>query len=404
MSEIGQIQRGTLIRKLLRISAIGVGVIAGPGVLFVLPYLLPLEEFSSFAAVLAIAQLIGNLGALSLDVSCPRLGIKFHWAAVYCLVSVLLASAVVHFGLGGNLNEKFIVGGLIAWVSTLTAILLSYPLFAAKAKLYGVVGLLKALAFLFILILSLRLGVIPAMAWLIAAMCSLFVVAVILKFKGGQDLIRRNSQSGWKDVVRFSAPLAVIVTTSALPFVLDRAIGQQLLSTTEFARYAVAVTWAVPIIYIGNIIQQSIIASTRYDTLRTTLYWAGWLFVMSLLYISLVAILSLYFVRVPYFVDGLDFIHLWGWIVGWYAIYSAINFPLAAVMQKHFSAFQFKTLAYVNAGVIGSWLIFSYSLYTNFDSLGWTVNKTITLILFTAIFAALGMSAKAVFVYRHLAK
>lgn len=404
MCSVIETQRNILLHRVLRIATIGIGTMAGPGVLFVLPYLLSLDQFASFAAVLAIAQLIGGLGGFGLDVSCPRLEIKLQWAAVYSLLSMLLAFTLVFFGFGGSLSEKFIVGGLIAWTSSLTAIFHSYSLFAGKARLYGVIGLAKALVFLAVLVLAIYLGISPAVAWFFAALSGLFVAFWLLIMSGGVVLHGSSSQSGWKDVIQFSTPLAIIVGASALPFVLDRAIGQQILSTAEFARYAVAVTWAVPIIYIGNVIQQSIIATRKDDSMQTVLYWGGGLFIVGAIYIVLVGILSLYFVRVPYFANGRDFIHLWGWIVGWYVIYSSISFPVAAVMQKHFSAVQLKSLAYVTAAIVALWLVSVYGLYANFFSAAVIENKTMTIILFTVFLAVVGVSPKIVFVFRYLSR
>jgi hypothetical protein len=409
MAEVGLVdiietQRTSILYPVLRIATIGVGAMAGPGVLFVMPYILPLDQFVVIAAVLAIAQLMGSLGSFGLDITCPRLGIKLQWAAVYNSLSMLVASAVVFFGFGSPLTEKFILGLLIAWVGSLTAIFHSYSLFAGRARLYGVIGLAKALVFLAVLVFAIYLGVSPEIAWFLAALSGLFIAFWLLIMNGGVDSSGSNTQSGWKEVIRFSTPLAIIIAAGALPFVLDRAIAQHLLNVAEFARYTVAVTWALPVIYIGNIVQQSMIATKKDDSTRTMLFWGVGLMIAGTVYIVLIGLLSLYFVRIPYFADGEDFIRLWGWIVGWYVIYSAISFPVAAVIQKHFSAVQLQSLAYITASIAVLWLVSAYGLYANFISGAAMENKTMAIIVFAVFFAVVGVSPKIVFVYRYLTK
>ena len=195
MAEVGLVdiietQQTSILYPVLRIATIGVGAMAGPGVLFVMPYILPLDQFVVIAAVLAIAQLMGSLGSFGLDITCPRLGIKLQWAAVYNSLSMLVASAVVFFGFGSPLTEKFILGLLIAWVGSLTAIFHSYSLFAGRARLYGVIGLAKALVFLAVLVFAIYLGVSPEMAWFLAAIGGLFVAFWLLIMNGAQVRLR----------------------------------------------------------------------------------------------------------------------------------------------------------------------------------------------------------------------
>lgn len=389
--------------RLFRISAIGVGTISGPGLLFALPYLLSIAQFASFAAVLAIAQLISSIGGFGLDVSCPRLGVKSQWAAVYSLLATTVASGIVFLGFDSQLSEKFILGSLIAGIGSLTAILHSYSLFAGRASLYGLIGLTKALVFLMVLVFAIYMGVSPSVAWLVAAVCGLLVSLGLLNINGVvTTAVYSNSQSGWKDVVQISAPLAIIVAIGALPFVLDRALAQHFLNANDFARYAVAVTWAAPVIYIGNIVQQSMIATKRDVSVQVMCCWGGGIFILSSIYILIVVILSQYFIDVPYFENGQDFICLWGWIVGWYAIYSTIGFPVNAVMQKYFAPTRLKFLACLTAGFCGIGLAFTYILYVSFSLM--VESKLLAIILFTLLFAIMGVFPKIILVIKYLSR
>lgn len=377
---------------------------AGPGILLVLPFLLPMSEFASLAAILAISQLIASIGGFGLEVSCPRLGVKMKLAAMYSFTAIIISSGFVFIAFGSQLDSKFVFGLLIAWVSSLTAIYHSYSLFAGKAKLYGIIGLAKAVIFLIILSSSIYFGISPSIAWFVSSICSLLVTFGLLEVNGSDDLIRVNSILGWRDVFGLSAPLAIIVAAGALPFVFDRALAQHLLSKIDFARYAVAVTWAVPVIYIGNVVQQSMIAAKKDDSILSVCYWGCGIFVISLIYILIFIILSLYLINIPYFENGQDFINLWGWIVGWYTIYSTISFPVAAVMQKYFSSNQLKSLAFATAGICGVSLILAYVLYVKFFSIMAIEIKLITIILFTIFFAIVGILPKIVLVTRYLVK
>lgn len=391
---------------MIRIATIGVGTMAGPGLLFVLPYLLPTNQFASFAAVLAISQLIAGIGGFGLEVSCPRLGVERQWAAIYSFSAIMIASGLVFMGFGNPLDEKFVYGLLIAWASSLTSIIHSYAIFAGRAKLYGLIGLTKALVFLIVLVCSIYVGISPSLSWLISSLCGLSVAFALLKTDDSVALIRAADVSTpkWKDVARLSAPLAIIVAAGALPFVLDRAVAQQIMNQLEFARYAVAVTWAVPVLYIGNVIQQTMIATKKIDSIKTVCYWGCVIFSMGSIYFLLIALLSLYVVKVPYFANGRDFVHIWGWLVGWYVIYSTVSFPVAAVVQKYFSSTQLKSLTYVTSGILGIFLLAAYFLYVNYLPLLVIQNKTTIIILSTVFLAIVGVLPKLIFVSKYLCK
>lgn len=393
-----------LLNRIKRVTSIGIGTMAGPGILFALPYFLDLKQFANFASVLAISQLIMSIGGFGLDVSCPRLAIHLKRAAGYCTLATLTASVVVFFVLDSHLSIKFMLGSLIAWCGSLTAIFHSYSLFAGRPQLYGAIGFTKALVFLAIFISCIYCGIMPELAWFLAAISGLLVALFLLLMNGGVALLETNVKYSFKDVIRLSAPLAIIVAGSAMPFVLDRAIGQQILNATEFSRYAVAVTWAAPVIYMGNIAYQSMIATKQEATIKTIFFWGLGIFAFGVIYFICVVVLILHMVNVPYFLSSMDFINLWGWIAGWYIIYSSIGFPVAAVMQKSFSASQLKSLAYATTGFMVLSLIISYGLYKNIFSLMALGDMTKLIIIFTGFLAMAGTLPKIIYVFKYLSR
>lgn len=385
-------------RPATRFATIGIGTIAGPGILFLLPFILPISQFADLAAMLAISQLIMSMGGFGLETSCPRLSVRLRLATIYSVTSIFIASAFVFIWFGGEANEKFILATLIAWAGALTAIFHSYVLFAGRAKFYGMVGLLKAVIFLAVLVIAIYFRATPVFAWFLAAVTSLCATLLIVVSNRGY-VIESKPQGGWRDVMQISTPIAIIVAAGAVPFVLDRAIAQHVLCVQDFARYAVAVAWATPTLYVGNVAYQSIIATGKVIDKIALGYWCVVLLGLGILYILFVGVLVSTFVKVPYFEGGEDFFRLWGWIVSWYVIYTAISFPTAALVQKHFSATQLKSLAYVTAGVVVLWLLLAYGLQSYF-SIGYGGNKTRTIILFTGCLAMVGVLPKIVFVAR----
>lgn len=376
---------------------------AGPGVLFVLPFLLPVAQFASFAAVLAIAQLISGCGSFGLDIACPRLKVKPFWVLIYSLLSITFSAAVILFGFGNSLNENFVLSALIAWLGTLTATLHSYSIFSGRASLYGIIGVAKAVGFLAVLSISMGTGVEPGYAWFFSTLGSLCIVFVLMKWRNGfRSDPHETGEVNWRDVLRFSAPLAILIAVGALPFVADRAIAQYVLEPQQFAKYAVAVAWATPIIYIGNIIQQAIVGARQRDTLRSVSLWAGGIFALGVGYVAVVGALTLFVVRVPYFSSGRDFVGLWGWIAGWYVLYSALHFPVAAIVQKYFSANELKPLAYASATIGIGFLAVVYLVDASVDLFAragfWVV------VILMVLSSAAGVAPKIFFAVRHLKK
>jgi hypothetical protein len=166
-------------------------------------------------------------------------------------------------------------------------------------------------------------------------------------------------------------------------------------------RYAVAVTWAMPIIYIGNIFYQSMIANHKSDSIKNLIYWAGGLFAVSLMYILFVGILCMYFVKVPFFANGKDFMRLWGWIVGWYIVYSLIAFPASAVMQKNFSPIQIYRLALYTFFTL---IFFGICLYIGYWYFRQQINdgSVLMIVFISTIFSFIAVIPKITFTYNYL--
>ena len=390
-----------LLRKMKRLIAVAIGAMAGQGVMLILPFAVPIKQFAALAAVLAISQLIGAIGGFSLELSCPRLSVRLSKAILYSVATIAIASFIVLIGFKNDLSLRYAAGVTLAWLVTLTNILHSYILFSGQVRSYASLGIGKALVFLLTFALLIKLGSDPVLSWLLAASLSLaYILAFSILRNSSDEIIKEEVLSTWKDVFAFSAPSAVIVAIGALPFVLDRAIAQTYLGPADFARYTVAVTWAAPLLYLGNIFTNSMISSRRDETLKSIARSSFALVAMSILYMIFVAIAARYFIKIPFYANGKDFLKIWGVIAGWFVAYSAVSSPVAAVVQKSFHAYKLKKLAVIMAVNIAICLGAVALLLQIFGRP--TFSPMLEIALGAMVAAFLGIGPKVVFVFRHV--
>jgi hypothetical protein len=388
----------------LRTATIAVGAIAGPGVLFVLPYILPIKKFSVLAAVLATSQLVGVLGAFGLDIACPRLGISLARSALYSGITISIAALFVCISLSHTLPIQFIIAVVLAWILLLSNIFHSYSLFAGLSKVYGMIGFLKALFFLIVFIVALRCGINPELAWLMAAIAGLLTAFILLKKTWNDNYCDTNMHAGWKNIIEFSLPSALIVATSSLPFVIDRVIAQDVLGTNDFARYTVAVTWAVPILYFGNIAEKTMIATTRQESLGDILKWAVGLLAVCGAYSATIILLALFFIKVPYFQNNYEFFRIWGLLAAWYTLYTVVHNPTFAYIQKQFSTKQLKPLSMTAAVLAAIVLLSAILLINKADKIVTTISRIDLIIFLSVLLALASIWPKIYFVIRNMKK
>ncbi len=375
----------------LKVLSVAVGTLAGPGVLFALPYLLTEEQYTGFAFVLATSQLIMSVGGLGLDITCPRLGIRMKYASLYSLVSLLITAFVVFLCVGEL--ESLALSAVIAWGSYLTSIFHSYILFSGMSRLYGLIGILKSCLFLMFLMGLLRINISPSIAWLVATLVGLVFTGFILRINNEIAVDTFCNDKKIIDILKFTLPMAIIIAGGSVPFVLDKVIAQSFLDPTNFSKYVVAATWSTPIIYLGNIIYQAMISSKDISNLSVVLKWSIALLFLNLCYVLFLLGAIYYLGSVPYYSSLNEFLELWGAIVTCYIFYSVVCFPSSAILQKYIKTEQVVKVAIWTALIIFAWLFvflfYWYSIDSHFESFG-----AYAIVLLTMVSALLGISPK----------
>jgi hypothetical protein len=375
---------------------------AGQGILLALPFIAPIGQFSTLAGVLAISQLIGALGGFSLELACPRLGVKLKWAAIYSFATITLAGIVVFLFFEKKIDQQYVTGLLLAWVVTFTAIMHSYALYRGKVQSYAVIGTAKAAIFLAVFFVGVTSFGNAVISWLLAAILSLIVTFLIIKFDGvfGGDVCQSSFAQSCQSVFLLAAPSAVIVALGTLPFVLDRAIAHQVLSSDDFARYTVAVTWAAPILYFGNIITNFMVSKADLDSFRTICRHGLMMLCLGASYMAALTLAAISFLEIPFFQSSFEFMRLWAPIATWFLLFTVVSAPVAAVVQKSFSAGEMHRIAvFMIAGVaiVGTimYVMWGAVQRDTFSSTNWIV-------LASMVLAFTGLLPKMAIVARHL--
>ena len=360
--------RNAIYRKSFKFFVVALGLLAGPGVLFTLPYILGPIEYANFAKMLAVSQLISIVGTVGLEVACPRLGVKVPIATRHAVITTLLAAFFLYFLSRSLSTPQYILAVIAALCNTLNAIYQSYLVFSGRTMSYGISGAAKAITILLVLILFLHAGFDAGVAWSVASVIALMIATYFMVYERDRMKVDDNpANTNLAAIFKLGLPLAVIYGTATLPFVLDRVVAQSHLSSIEFARYAVAVTWAVPLVYVGNVFQQFIIAESDEELFSKFAKFATILFVLEVCYAMLIVMLILIGVKIPYFTSPTDFFSYWGPIVSVYGIYSAFAFPAAALIQKSFAVKEIAKLAALTAIVVGfsSVLLYVFSKFAD---------------------------------------
>lgn len=348
------ISRHAIYRKSFKFFVVALGLLAGPGVLFALPYILGPIEYANFAKMLAVSQLISIVGTVGLEVACPRLGVKVQVATRHAVITTLLAAFFLYFISRSLSGVQYFLAVIAALCNTLNAIYQSYLVFSGRTMSYGISGAAKAITILLVLILFVHAGFDAGVAWSVASVIALLIAVYFMFYERDRMRVDENpTNTNLVAIFKLGVPLAVIYGTATLPFVLDRVVAQSHLASIEFAKYAVAVTWAVPLVYVGNVFQQFIIAESDENLFSKFIKFAAILFALELCYAILVVLLILVGVKVPYFATSTEFFSYWGPVVSVYGIYSALAFPAAALIQKSFAVKEITTLAGLTAIFVG---------------------------------------------------
>lgn len=387
--------------KLLNFLLVAVGLFAGPGVIFILPYFIVQESYAAFAKLLTFSQIIILMGGAGLDIGCPRLKVPILIATAI-LTIITMSAALILFAVSGplTLTEYGIVlcAGLFG---ALSAMYQSYFLFRGDAITYGLSGLSRSLVTLICLFVLLNFGNDASISWGVATFAGFFASLYFVK-KLYFDKIEEEKTpiQGWVNILKLSLPFFFINGAAVLPFILDRFMSQRYMTNGDFARYMVVTTWAIPIVYIGNIYQQYLIANFDIDSRKILIKSFLTLFGAGAVYILLVTVLTKTYIAIPYFKDSEDFLLVWILVGGWFALYGAMAFPAAAHVQKNMRENIALSLSRWTAFVLPLALTASF-----FAARFWWAKIGIYAgVIFSASFAFLMLTPRVYFVWRSLSK
>jgi len=344
------------MRNVIRYFQIFIGVAAGPGVMFALPYIVHSGKFAEFSGFMATVQFLASLGSVGMEVAAPRDRIRPMMAmkALLCTHFVVFLVALLIFSGRGCLMTFYIVVAVLAL--NVALVFQNYFLFMGKSLFYAVIGMIRAALVLAACFLALYLHSSLVVAWVVSGVLGA-LIALLFVGKWCPELNVQGESSVFK-VVRQGFSLFVINTAASLPFLVDRLIAKGHLGTEVFARYMVATTWALPMVYIGNTAQQYFIVTRAISGFVSFLKSLRLLMLKCLAFCVVVVLISLV-VTPPYFTNGGDFLKIWGVIVAWQAVYCIIAFPLAAVIQGSLSHIALKRLANWTVMLLGViWLAY----------------------------------------------
>ena len=279
------------------------------------------------------------------------------------MITTLLAAICLYFVSNGLSNKQYLFATIAAFCNTLNAIYQSYLVFSGRSSSYGMSGAAKAITVLVTFTLLVHTGFDAGVAWSAASVVALIIITCFIYFERDKLKVDNDlSHTNFVSIFRLGMPLAMIYGTATLPFVLDRVVAQSYLLPITFAKYAVAVSWAVPLVYIGNAFQQFIIVDSDENLFSKFFKFAGILFALEACYAAAVIVLVLAGIKIPYFVTSSEFFSFWVPMVSVYGLYSAAAFPAAALIQKSFAVEEITRLAALTGMFVGSACVLLYAL------------------------------------------
>lgn len=388
------------MKRIMKFLFVAVGFFAGPGIIFLLPYVMPQEAYAAFAKVLTFAQLLTLVSGLGLEIGSARLNIPIGRITALLLATTSIA-AIILFVIFPTMNlMEGAVVLCIAVVTSLATVYQSYFLFKGHALSYGIYGLTRSGVTLLALIALLKLGCGAVVAFgggtLLGFIASLWIIRINLRDSG----FWKGSEIKIAKLLKLSLPFFAINGAAVLPIILDRLMAQQHLSPLEFSKYMVVTTWAIPIMYLGNVYQQFLISHFDIDSLRVFVRKIGLLLVANIMYIGMVVLVTKLFVRVPYFKESQEFVPIWLLVAGWYTMYAAIAYPAAAYVQRKMKENAVRSLAWWTAAMLPLALIGAYLV----SSAWWSEIGMYAAVIFSLLFASLMLVPRVCFVGRLLSK
>lgn len=317
--------------RTIKFLQIAVGIASGPGVIFALPFVLPAQSYGQFAGFLAASQLLATLGSAGLEIAAPKEGLSASrtWASLAITHSVVLA-ALLAFSVIKTPTEAW-TGVLSAFALNMSLVGQNKLLFAGETKRFALLGGLRALVVLSAIVLSVLLNLSVVHAWVTGNCVAAMLAWARIRGHAPTATLASPHPSPLAIIGR-GLPHFVLNASASLPFIVDRLIARANLPPEAFAQYAVAVTWALPVVYIGNATQNYLIAIGRPND-RSQLFSASASLLAKCFAFMGVAAFAAYWIHPPYFKGLMDFSACWLPIIAWQSLYASVAFPLAARIQ-----------------------------------------------------------------------
>ena len=382
----------------MKFLLVAMGFLAGPGVIFLLPYIISANVYANFAKVLTFSQLITLVSGLGLEIAAAKFNVKISKVNLIVLCSTSIFSSLLFMAFSDlNFIEKIIIWS-ISSVTLLSVIYQSYFLFSGQALLYGLYGVVRSIIMIISLLILLNAKVDVTVAYGGASIISFIFTSWLIN--------KRKKTITSPDAMKISAlfmasiPFFIINGVSVLPITLDRLVAQQNLAIIEFSKYVVVTTWAVPILYLGNIFQQFLISRFNIFSIKKLINNIIILLLLNIAYAIFIWFITQFFLKIPYFNSVSDFHKIWFLVSGWYSLYSAFAYPAAAYVQRAMQKNLLNSLAKWTTVSIPVALIISYLAALNF----WGNIGMYAAVIFSSFFASITLLPRIFFVQRELKK
>lgn len=375
-----------------------IGIAAGPGVIFLLPYATTAAVYASFTGFLALSQFLAAFAGGGLEIAVARRRANLG-SAIAALVIVQAVVAVGEVALGSAVAAKELILAVgAAATANLVVIIQLYLLFSGDTSRYAQLSIIRASLMITAVVLSRIFGLSLVLGWFAAGVAASMVAVAFYRL-----FVKEAKKSSILvesiNLIKEGMPLHVITTSATLPFLLDRLLAHNNFTPQFFAKYMVATSWALPMVYIGNAVQQYVTAKARITSTRQLIRVMRSLLVAQSLYcLAVAALLHVY--TPPFFSNWGDFQAIWKYIILWQLPYCAIAFPLSSIIQAQMRAGDILNLMFWVAGFLTTF----YVLYMVTLKLGYVINSPAHLAIISLAEVILIVLPKIVVAWRFLGK
>lgn len=305
------------------------GFLSGPGILFILPYLIDKKTYASIASVFVISQSVILLGALGAETYAAKNNIKISKVLINSFFLSLVVSGMAVVVFKEFSFNIWLPVFLYALSNVYSLIVQQYLVYNGEHRRYAIFGLLKAVIFILVIYVAIFLSLDVTLFIGVAAFFSVSVATFFLiKYFNLKDSVDQNMAT----LLKNSIPYFFINFSAVAPMLADRLVAKNIFQEDDFVKYMIISVWAVPFIYICNIVEKYYMALDFVKYIKIHLN----ILVLGVFYILIIYLLiyEIKIIKIPFF-DNLDeFIIYYCITMGWILCYSSISFPMAVYFQK----------------------------------------------------------------------